>query len=221
MFPRKQKQVRGQNSARRNVTEQVRRMLSGQVLVPSELPPSFPAQPWNNMTVIIRKQVSAKVYNLTPAELLYFLKSQAGFNGCTEVHFDFRIKQIRAWATSNDATYLVIYAVDFSHDTTSNAVELARIDSNAMRNMYARVGYRWPSHLQNTTLSTASSKSKIAQLVTDSTTLEIHLDINWRGAESAVLLLQFRSVSISKQFKTSLTEFEADDDNDADDIEGI
>lgn len=221
MFPKRQNKPNATASGNRgrssNVHEQVRRMLNGQVITPSDYPPTFAAQPWNNMTLIIRKTVTG-TYDISQSELLYFLKGQAGFNGCKEIlHFDYRVRAIRAWAMS-DGSSLTMYAMDFSHDTSANAIELCRVDSNAMRNMYARTGYKWPAHLQNTTLSTGSSKSKIAVFATDATKLEIHLDMHWRGAESATIALQYRVVSDKSFRNRSLSDYHLDSEDQEHDI---
>lgn len=199
MFPKRQARrqpnvnaSRGRNPTNAtSVHEQIKRMVNGQIVVPSEYPPTFASQPWNNITLIMRKTVSS-TYTISQSEILYFLKGQAGFNDVT-VNFDYRVKSIKAWAIT-EGSALSMFPMDFAHDTAGNKIELCRIDSNAMKNMYARVGYRWPSHLQNLTLSTASTKASLVVINTNATELEIHFEILWRGAETASLLKQYHLV---------------------------
>lgn len=198
MFPRnntrvntnRNRNLRGQNNNRINITEQIKRFVNGQTLVPQEQPPVFVSQPWNNIQLIMRKASVTKSYKVTMPEILYFLRGQAGFN-FDAAHFDLRIKAIKVWATDNNSS-MSLFPLDFTHEAPDNKIELCRIDSNYMKNMYARAGYRWPSHLCNLTLSTVSSANSIAQIVTNSTRLEIHLDILWKGAETASLLLDYQ-----------------------------
>lgn len=161
----------------------VRRMISGATFTPSEMPPIINAQPWNNVRLLFKISVSSNNDKaVTLADIREHCHNQLGFSkSTTSAHYDLRIKSIAAWM--EEVGHISMYPLDF---VNGSAAEFARVDSYSMKNMYARVGYHYPAHVQASTLST--KKTQTCNLVMFSTTVgatvNIALDVLWKGADT-------------------------------------
>lgn len=171
----------GNNNAR------LMRELNGHKLLPPETPPVFVGQPWNSITVILRITADGSDQKITVEDLRVALRAQTGFNNVPDtvtttqlLHFDFRVKNILAWAT--DGHSMCMMPMDIIADTT----ELVRIDSNAQRNMYARAGYKLPLAQSSMTISTARSPKKVICILLGANSYEVHLNLLWKGADTAL-----------------------------------
>lgn len=165
--------------------------MHGYKFLPSEMPPSFVAQPWNNMPLIIRKKGASSTWQVKVSDVLIALRAQAGFTNVpsTEskdaVHFEIRIKGISVWETGGLAFALM------PMDILNVGSELCRIDSNPQRNMFARAGYQYPLAHTSITLSTFTKSSTLLFTLLGGSTYEVHLSLVWKGADSSLPQLEF------------------------------
>lgn len=190
----RQQQGTASSSKRSNAGDQrqslqLRQAISGMIFSPSEMPPSYCGQPYASITLIIRDNTKNFVLNV--ASIRRNLCYQAGFAD-KDVHFDFRLQSIAAWGMG--ATTLTCFPKDYIHGK-DGAVEITRIDSNGMKNMYPRIGFRYPIAHQSLNLSTSrdtgQKETQLCEFITDSGSLEVHAKILWRGADSRAPVLQF------------------------------
>lgn len=180
---------RGRNvrNGRNNVSvpsmRMVRQLVSGSSYIPTEMPPVITAQPWNNVDLLFKMSTTTPgvIENLSLSKLLDHLKNQCGFSSVLGANFDVRIQSVACWMT--EVGHCSLYPFDF---ITGSVAELSRLDSFAQKNMYARVGFHYPAHLQSATMSTASTKSvNIFGLAsTVSSAFDICLKILWKGADT-------------------------------------
>lgn len=171
---------------------QLRQAITGSMFTPSEMPPTFCGQPYANITLIIRVKDSSVTVNVTLIKKT--LTYQAGFAD-KDVDFDFRLQSIAVWGIGS--TNLVVFPKDFIH-SKDGSVEITRLDSNAMKNMYPRIGFKYPFSHQSLNISTVrdaggSRETQLCEIKADMGSLEIHAKIHWRGADSrqAVLLYDY------------------------------
>lgn len=171
----------------------VRRLLSGGSYTPSEMPPVITAQPWNTMHLLVKISVeSGDVKNFTFDDIKTHIINQAGFSGVNtaSINFDIRVQSVAGWM--QEVGHISLYPFDF---ITGSAAEFSRIDSYAMKNMFARVGFVYPAHIQSSTFTTAKTgRTNIFGLaVTVAASVDICLHILWKGAntKTAVEVLSF------------------------------
>lgn len=181
------RRFRGGNRNAPVTTRYIRSLLSGADYLPTEVPPVVVSQPWNNVTIMFRLEVtSASTQNsFTVMKLKAYMLKQLGFAIATaeKVDFDFRIQSLAMWMI--EPGHIVLFPYNFSDSTTA---ELSRIESHSMKNMYARVGYHYPSHLQSSTLSTRQNGTAelFGLALSAKSVVEMHIRILWKGADSQV-----------------------------------
>lgn len=169
------------------------REMHGQKFLPTEMPPSFVSQPWNNIQLILRKRVSTSLQKITIDDMRLGLRAQCGFSNVPDskessnsnVHFDIRVKNISVWATDGNPMSL------FPMDTFNATTELCRIDSNPQRNMYARAGYKLPLAQSSRTFSSYRDGATAVFSVVGAAAYEIHISLLWKGADTAMPTLQY------------------------------
>lgn len=163
---------------------------TGRKLLPSEVPPVVNAAPWNTGTLIFRVDKAATT-SVSMSTLRPIAKAQFGFNNITDagtstVHFEFRIQSVSCWAITGST--LSLYPIDLVRGTNSGSqVELARLDSIAMRNMYARTGFSFPGAIRAIPLSTDRDGGQKIFVVKSDGSIEAHIHVLWRGANTAEL----------------------------------
>lgn len=183
--PRRRRRTQNQNTNQSGGagSNAIRRMISGTTFIPSEMPPVVNAQPWNNVRLLFKvTTTSSSDKSVTLSDLREHCHNQLGFSKSTSsAHYDLRIKSVLAWM--EEVGHLSMYPLDF---VNGSSAEFARVDSYAMKNMYARVGYHYPAHVQASTLST--KKTGTVNIVTFSTTvaatLNVAIEILWKGADT-------------------------------------
>nr|UCR92559.1 MAG: hypothetical protein [Chaq-like virus] len=179
--------VRGGRSSR-NVRSRTQSNIQGGKYIPSEMPPVITSQPWNPCTVMFQTNASSTLSFIKFSDLKSRMKTQLGFNNtpADRIDFDIRIESFSLWAVA-DKVHLVAYPTDF---LSNSGVELSRIESHSQRNMYARIGYRFPSHLYITPLSTsgASNRNILGFVSSAATSLEVHVRVLWKGADTALAI---------------------------------
>lgn len=160
--------------------------LHGQKFQPSELPPSFVAQPWNTMNLILRLRQAPPI-QVKISDVRTALQAQAGFSNITppneskaNVHFDIRFKSYSIWAI--DSKPMAVFPMDL----LSTKSELCRIDSNPQKNMYARAGYKLPLAQSSVTFSTFQQPNIVILNLANSTEYEVHINLLWKGADTAL-----------------------------------
>lgn len=160
-------------------------VISGFKYTPSEMPPVITSQPWNSVVVMFQVTSSTELQSLTLLDLKKKMRIQLGFNKVLEanIEFDVRLESISMWAVA-DKTHLVMFPADY---TRTDNIELSRVESHAQRNMYARVGFRFPAHISATPMSTRSTTKTVLGYVSSvSSTCEIHVKLMWKGADTAL-----------------------------------
>lgn len=214
---------RGTNASS-NGSNSIYKELHGAKFLPSEMPPSFVAQPWNNIVLIIRKRQSPPI-QITIADVRTALQAQSGFTNVpvgkdekVNVHFDLRFKSYSVWAIDSKPMSML------PMDLLNNKAELCRIDSNPQKNMYARAGYRLPLAQSSVTYSTFAQSNVVVLNLQNSTEYEIHINLLWKGADTSLPSLSYVYPDHKRRrhnFKTKLLSLienleSTDDDNDED-----
>jgi len=179
---------RGSRS-RGNNRGSIYRELHGQKFLPTEMPPSFVAQPWNNVNLILRLNSTTQV---TVADVRTALQAQAGFTNVpitgidkSNVHFDIRLKSYSVWAI--DSRPMAIMPMDL----LNSSAELCRIDSNPQKNMYARAGYKLPLAQSSVTISTFRQKGLVLLNFLGATEFEVHINVLWKGVDTSLPTLSY------------------------------
>lgn len=176
--------------------ESLANSIKGKVLSPSLLPPSYVSQPWNNITVELRRSSTPALSSCYEVDVGGALCSQAGLfirTGSTANYLtvEWRLHSICAWAI--EATSFRLVAQDFL--VQESLAELTNVASFAQKNMYACTGYEWPMSHQTHVFSTeASDKDKkvIFQLQSDkNSSIIIHARCSWRCADQGKVVPSF------------------------------
>lgn len=154
-----------------------RNMFSGRVFHPSEAPPVFSGQPWNQIQLVVPSPAEVKISTIKGC-----LASQSG---CANSDFEFRIQSFAVWS---DATKFGVSPIDYLRPSSDPGLELVNLVSNSMKNAYARVGYIYPQSHQQYVLY---SKDTDRVLITvHSKAIEMHLKVLWRGADFKMKLIE-------------------------------
>lgn len=184
---------RSTNNSNSGSTRNIMRELNGHKLIPPETPPVFVGQPWNNLTLILRiKSSSNQETKILVEQVRVALRAQTGFNNVPDApksagacHFDIRIKSMNVWAIDSQSMTLM------PMDLIVSESELTRIDSNVQKNMFARAGYKLPLAQSSITLATAKVPSKVILILLGSAAFEVHINLLWKGADSALPIVQY------------------------------
>lgn len=199
---------------------QQKMQICGGPLVPSVEPPVITSQPWNSAIIMYQASSTNTISYVTLLDIKTKMLNQMGFSKLINlktnvqgnppvtdyINFDLRIQGLSMWAFSN--VHLMIQPLDFTSSTGN--VELARVESHAQKNMYARVGYSYPYHISGTPIST-SSDAKLAAFVTSSASdVELHLRVLWKGADTglAVKKTVFDYVPLCRALRTIADDIE-------------
>lgn len=185
-------------SRRRAVPITPSNAFTGRRTYPSEYPGVVIGQPWNSAVVLIRKGSSSKL-SLKVDDVRTAMKNQLGLNNIPEssdtsknVQFELRLQHIAIWFSA-DKGKLCVMPMDVVNNSSSRLIELARLDSYGVKNMYARVGYDYPLSIKSVPLSTATDFSQpIAEIYCTGTgDLEIHLSVLWKCSYSVLSVLEY------------------------------
>lgn len=185
--PSRGSRSRGNN----NIQSSIYRELHGQKFLPSEMPPSFVAQPWNSINLIVRLRQVAPV-QVKISDIRTALQAQAGFTNITtvtdtklNVQFDLRFKSYSVWAI--DSSPMAMMPMDL----LNSRAELCRIDSNPQKNMYARAGYKLPLAQASVTFSTFTQPSIVLLTLLNAAEYEVHVNLLWKGADTSLPTLSY------------------------------
>lgn len=175
------------------VNQRVRIATSGNIFTPSITPTIITVQPWNHVNLRIYVKLAATSLSYTVEKVWQALATQVGMykdaaalQTKTFMPMDLRFQAIQAWdiAGSNIPGIVRLFPINFETQQ-----EMLIAESIGQKNMWARIGYRWPNNLANFTHSSTVHKDNIVFQIdgTDSTFLEIHLTVLWKGANSVEL----------------------------------
>lgn len=165
--------------------------LTGNKFIPSDDPPVLAGQPWNNIVIDTSFNIPSGNWSYFKISDLYkCLLNQCGFNGGSNIVFECRFLSVSLWAaeTAQNAstmTYarLCVMVMDLIHD---NSVELIRLESNAVRNKFAKVGYHYPLTVSSAPIKVGAKLETI--LIASQTNTEcsgiMHMKVLWRGANA-------------------------------------
>lgn len=152
-------------------------MFSGRLYHPSEAPPVFSGQPWNQIQLIIASPSEVKISTIKNA-----LVAQTG---CAGADFEFKIQSLAVWSGSLKFS---VAPIDFIRPQTDTGLELVNLVSTSMKNAYARVGYIYPASHQQHVIYTKDTERTL--IVVTPQALEMHLKLLWRGAEFKLKLVE-------------------------------
>lgn len=158
---------------RKNVSKKTpssRSLFGGRMFYPSEAPPVFAGQPWNQIQLILPSPSEVKISTIKAALLAQ--------TGCSGAKFEFRIQSFALWSS---ATKVAVAPYDFCREDTTTGLELTNLMSTSMRNAYARVGYIYPITHQQRVIYSEDTDRTLISIVGGS--IEMHLKVLWRGAE--------------------------------------
>lgn len=174
--------------------------LAGAKFVPSDDPPVLIGQPWSNIVIDTGITFGTGTWSYyTGQELYKALLNQAGFNGSDKVSFEVRLLSISLWAseiqeTASAMSYarICVMPMDVIH---SGNIELTRLESNAMRNKFAKVGYHYPLSVSSVPILIASNSAQYILSHQSSTKAHgiLHLKILWRGSNAGFKVDMFVS----------------------------
>lgn len=165
--------------------------------IPSVQPPVLTTQPWNSLVVMYQATVTAsQAAFIDSSSLKNKMLNQLGFSkivtkqATTYVDFDLRIRSISVWALGQDVHIMmqpINILTNYSKIENKNGlVELARIESHSQKNMYARVGYTFPSFISESPFSTVENYNIAALSASRQTDVEVHVSVLWKGADTAL-----------------------------------
>lgn len=204
--------------------------IMGMKIIPSDEPPVLTGQPWNSIIIDTDMEITANSFtSYTTDKLWESLTNQAGFHG-QNLTFEVRIDSIQVWAyekhfdTSNVAYERFCFCpLNFLSGT---GIEMTRIESNSVRNKFAKAGYKYPVTI-STVPFTLSSDIKVALFSMSASVASkaiIHIRLLWRGANAGfkinVTTNQYRYVPFAKsKHKVSESDCGETDILSADDFE--
>jgi len=160
----------------------VANVLSGGKFIPSDEPPVINGQPWNTIIVDTDLDVTTGTWVNFPSNVLFSgLQNQAGFSANKTVQFEVRYISISVWFSSDTASRFSMLPLN---PIELNGVELARIESNTVKNKYAKVGYHYPLAVSSRPLSLDNKADVYLFSVQASAagTALIHFKLLWRGS---------------------------------------
>lgn len=180
---RKKVPVRQPAKSSKRVTRDI---VNGHSFIPSDDPPVINASPWCNIILTTDFKVAANAYTyFKVVDLSRILSNQAGFKDLdNKFGFEFRVQSLAVWATGQVSTDdYVRFALFPMNLMGSNTVELLRLDSNSVKNKFARVGYSYPSAHQSAVFSTNGDNMTLFSCISSkATTVFLHYKVLWRGA---------------------------------------
>lgn len=143
-------------------------------------PSSIVDRPWNNVTVSLSTATTG-VLNM-PTFLAAFLNQV--LSPRTDILFDFRFQELRAWELSGARLSGDIYDLDGSDSTATGEIPTVHRSQRDEpgRNHWASIGMKWSASQSNNTLL-SSDQIDIASFDSSADTPEIriHLRIIWRA----------------------------------------
>lgn len=159
-------------------------MLNGGKFIPSDDPPVITACPWNTVTIDTTVSLGKTLGYFKQSDMLAVCINQLGFLD-SNVHFEYRLLSCSLWAySSTKSDYFRISVFPMSM-VGSRGIELTRLESNAVKNKFAKVGYHYPLNHTSLVCSTKSSDTELLAFVSSEEACSgfLHFKINWRGAK--------------------------------------
>lgn len=178
----------------------------GRRLLPARDPVPIVSQPWNTVTLMIRKPAQNGPWILNVAEIRLVMKAQLGLQNVkdtsspptgNDVQFEFRLISFNMWCS---ASQIVVFPMDVMNASTSRPIELARLDTFAGKTAFARVGYEYPITVRSTPVSTLydSDKTLLTCEISGKTgDIECQLHILWKCAFTGIAKLAYEYKAMS------------------------
>lgn len=212
--PRRPRGVGNNNNSLSNVHK-----LSGTKFIPSDDPPVISGQPWNSIIIDTSFSIGTGSFSFFKLKDLHAcLLNQAGFNGSKSVEFEVRFQSVSLWSVETGSVQysrLCVMVMDLFND---NAVELVRLDSNSMKNKYAKIGYHYPlshSSAPIKVMSTAGDATIISAQSSVAATGVLHIKILWRGLNAGFKISSEKWVRFRPdRFDLAVSPQSDDDDDD-------
>lgn len=164
-----------------------RSMFSGRLYHPSEAPPVFSGQPWNQIQLIITNPGAVKISTVKAALLAQ--------TGCAGSEFEFRVQSFATWANVQKFS---VSPIDLLRVPSDPGVELVNLVSTGMKNSFARVGYVYPQSIQQHVIYTKDTDQLLITVAPQA--LEMHFKILWKGADFKLKILEEICVSSASSF---------------------
>lgn len=179
----------------RNVTSA--KTLNGGKFIPSDDPPVITGCPWNSVIIDTTITLGKTMGYFKQSDLKQAAISQLGFNDATKIDIEYRLISCSLWVYNYTAKSeffrISVYPMSLVGD---RGIELTRLESNAVKNKFAKVGYYYPLNHSSLVRTTSSSidNELIAFIASENEcSAFLHYKILWRGAKqgfAATILLQ-------------------------------
>lgn len=172
--------------------------LNGGKFIPSDDPPVITGCPWNAVIIDTTITFGKTMGYFKQSDLKKAATAQLGFNDTTKFDIEYRLISCSLWVYNYTAKseFFRISVYPMSLVTGERGIELTRLESNAVKNKFAKIGYHYPlnhSSLVRTTSSTIDSELIAYVASEDGCSAFLHYKILWRGAKqgfAATILLQ-------------------------------
>lgn len=159
----------------------------GNKFIPSDDPPVINGSPWNHVTLDTTVTFGKTLSYFKQSELKDALINQLGFRESTKVNFEYRLISCSLWAynsgNSSTTDYFRISVYPLSL-IGPKGVELTRLESNGVKNKFAKVGYAYPITHTAQPFSTTSNDTELLAFISSEDTCSgfLHYKVMWRGA---------------------------------------
>lgn len=170
--------------------------LHGGKFIPSDDPPVTVSAPWNSAVIYAEVAFTAGTFSFfTTEDFIKYARTQLGFDikptdkikEIIAVDLEYRFQSISLWAYPNsdkasEQFRISVYPMNLFNDSAATT-ELTRLESNSMRNKFAKVGYTYPLSHSTAVISSTGKKLKVVGYIANKKLLGImHIKILWRGA---------------------------------------
>lgn len=194
-----------------------RDVLSGSSYTPSDDPPVINANPWSMITLTTDLKLVSNDYTyFKVSDLRNVLCAQTGFTGLdNKLGFEYRVQSLALWVIGqNQADSYIRMALFPMNLISSNEVELIRLDSNSVKNKFARVGYNYPLSHTTAVYSTNITPETVlfSTIATKASIAFLHYKILWRGANQGFKVTFPVTRYLKPKLPTSATTEQVPDD---------
>lgn len=159
--------------------------LNGGKFIPSDDPPVITACPWNTVTIDTTVTFGKTLGYFKQSDLKNACIAQLGFTDVVGVNFEYRLVSCSLWAYNNtpktEFFRISAYPMSLIGD---KGVELTRLESNAVKNKFAKIGYHYPMTHTSLVKSTNSNDTELMAFVASEENCSgfLHFKIYWRGS---------------------------------------
>lgn len=218
---RNQQQQRPRNGLNSSTSnKRLMNHITGGKFIPSDDPPVIVGSPWNNAVIIADLTFKVNTYKyFKQSDLVKIMRTQLGFSGDNvKANFEYKVKSLAVWAypytsgVTNEEFRISVLPMSIM---STNNVELDRLDSNSVRNKFAKVGYFYPVSHTTVPLSTSGTDVTLVSYVSSKDVAGfLHFKLLWRGADQGFSYTEFvpRTRFVSSPHTSLLNEDKTDED---------